>query len=220
MLHANTPTSIVAFLISIDYLTKLPSISVVGVIIGGKDSCFLHTIHKSVSKLCFRRPNVLHLEISHYICRPASTNATNMIEIVEIKTFVPAYMEEIQRLIEQLTSRPIQLTEATFKEIISQANTHLFVALADQKIIGMLTVAIYHSPTGGKAWIEDVVVDQCMRGQGVGKQLVAHAIRFVKEQHIPQLLLTSNPSRISANQLYQGLCFEPKPTNVYRMTFE
>lgn len=32
--------------------------------------------------------------------------------------------------------------------------------LADQEIAGMLTVGIYHSPTGGKAWIEDVVMDE------------------------------------------------------------
>lgn len=143
-----------------------------------------------------------------------------MTEIIEIKTFVPAYLEEIQRLIAQLTSRPVEITETALQEIISQANTHLFVALTDQKITGMLTVAIYHSPTGGKAWIEDVVVDQRMRGQGVGKQLVLHAIEFVKAQRIPQLMLTSNPTRISANKLYQSLCFQPKETNVYRMTFE
>ena len=79
-----------------------------------------------------------------------------MTEIVELKDFIPAYTNAVQKLLEQLTNRPVKLTETTLKEIISQENTHLFFLLADQKIAGMLTVGIYHSPTGGKAWIEDV----------------------------------------------------------------
>mgnify|MGYP000013549106 FL=1 len=84
----------------------------------------------------------------------------------------------------------------------------------------MLTVGIYHSPTGGKAWIEDVVVDEKYRGQGLSKQQVTHAVRSVKEQGIPLIMLTSNPTRIAANKLYQKLGFEQKQTNVYRMNLE
>ena len=143
-----------------------------------------------------------------------------MTEIVELKDFIPAYTNAVQKLLEQLTNRPVKLTETTLKEIISQENTHLFFLLADQEIVGMLTVGIYHSPTGGKAWIEDVVVDEKYQGQGLSKQLVTHAVRFVKEQGIPLIMLTSNPTRIAANKLYQKLGFEQKQTNVYRMNLE
>lgn len=143
-----------------------------------------------------------------------------MTEIVELKDFIPAYTNAVQKLLEQLTNRPVKLTETTLKEIISQENTHLFFLLADQEIAGMLTVGIYHSPTGGKAWIEDVVMDEKYRGQGFSKQLVPHAVRFVKEQGIPLIMLTSNPTRIAANKLYQKLGFEQKQTNVYRMNLE
>ena len=143
-----------------------------------------------------------------------------MTEIVELKDFIPAYTNAVQKLLEQLTNRPVKLTETTLKEIISQENTHLFFLLADQEIAGMLTVGIYHSPTGGKAWIEDVVMDEKDRGKGFSKQLVTHAVRFVKEQGIPLIMLTSNPTRIAANKLYQKLGFEQKQTNVYRMNLE
>ena len=49
----------------------------------------------------------------------------------------------------------------------------------------MLTVGIYYTPTGGKAWIEDVVLDTTYRGKGLSKILVRHAIDFVKSQGIP-----------------------------------
>ena len=143
-----------------------------------------------------------------------------MTEILEVKDFIPEYTDAVQRLLEQLTSRPVKLTGTALREIIFQENTHLFFLLADQKIAGMLTVGIYYSPTGGKAWIEDVVVDEKYRGQGFMKQLVTHAVRFVKEQGIPLIMLTSNPTRTAANKLYQKSGFEQKQTNVYKMNLE
>lgn len=143
-----------------------------------------------------------------------------MAKILEVKDFTPGYTGAVQRLLEQLTTRPTKLTETTLREIISQENTHLFFLLADSEIAGMLTVSIYYSPTGGKAWIEDVVVDERYRGQGFSKQLVNHAIGFVKERGIPLLMLTSKPTRIAANKLYRGLGFEQKQTHVYRMNLE
>ncbi|MDE5677729.1 GNAT family N-acetyltransferase [Phocaeicola sp.] len=143
-----------------------------------------------------------------------------MIEIVEVKDFIPDYTDAMQKLLNQLTNRPVKLTEAILRQIISQENTHLFFLLADKKIAGMLTVGIYYSPTGGKAWIEDVIVDEAYRGQGLGKQLVEHAIQYVKTQSIPLLMLTSRATRTAANKLYRQAGFEQKQTNVYRMNLD
>ena len=142
-----------------------------------------------------------------------------MTSIIEIKTYSPEYHEAMQRFLNQLTTSPMVLTESMFHQLLASENSHLFFIMKDEQIAGMLTVGIYYSPTGGKAWIEDVVVDETFRGQGLSKQLVAHAIEFVKSQQIPLLMLTSNPKRIAANKLYQAMGFERKETNVYRMTF-
>ena len=142
-----------------------------------------------------------------------------MTSIIEIKTYSQEYHEAMQRFLNQLTTSPMVLTESMFHQLLSSENSHLFFIMKDEQIAGMLTVGIYYSPTGGKAWIEDVVVDETFRGQGLSKQLVAHAIEFVKSQQIPLLMLTSNPKRIAANKLYQAMGFERKETNVYRMKF-
>ena len=142
-----------------------------------------------------------------------------MTSIIEIKTYSPEYLEAMQRFLDQLTTSPMKLTENMFQQLLKSENSHLFFLMKDEQIAGMLTVGIYHSPTGGKAWIEDVVVDETFRGQGLSKLLVAHAIEFVKAQQIPSLMLTSNPKRIAANKLYQAMGFERKETNVYRMKF-
>ena len=142
-----------------------------------------------------------------------------MTTIVEINTYSPTYQEAIQRFLNQLTPEPMTFSEDMFKELLSSKNSHLFFLFQDEEIAGMLTIGTYHSPTGGKAWIEDVVVDEAFRGQGLSKLLVAHAIEFVKSQRIPLLMLTSNPKRVTANKLYQAMGFERKETNVYRMCF-
>ena len=142
-----------------------------------------------------------------------------MTSIIEIKTYSPEYLEAMQCFLDQLTTSPMVLTENMFRQLLESENSHLFFIMKDEQIAGMLTVGIYHSPTGGKAWIEDVVVDETFRGQGLSKLLVAHAIEFVKSQQIPLLMLTSNPKRIAANKLYQAMGFERKETNVYRMKF-
>lgn len=140
-----------------------------------------------------------------------------MIQIIEVKDFKTEYIEAVQRLLDQLTTRPTGWGGNNLEEIIAHENSHLFFLLKDEEIAGMLTLGIYYSPTGGKAWIEDVVVDKDHRGQGLSKRLVAHAIEFVKTHRIPLLMLTSNPARVAANKLYQSLGFEQKQTNVYRM---
>ena len=142
-----------------------------------------------------------------------------MTNIIEISTYPPEYHEAMQRFLDQLTPEHMTLTEEMVKQLIASENSHLFFLMQDEQVAGMLTVGIYYSPTGGKAWIEDVVVDEAFRGQGLSKLLVAHAIQFVESKQIPLLMLTSNPTRVAANKLYQAMGFGRKETNVYRMTF-
>ena len=142
-----------------------------------------------------------------------------MTEIIKIQSYSTEYHEAMQRFLDQLTTNPMTLTEEMFRQLLASPNSHLFFLMKDEQTAGMLTVGIYHSPTGGKAWIEDVVVDETFRGQGLSKLLVAHAIEFTKSQGIPSLMLTSNPKRIAANKLYQAMGFGHKETNVYRMKF-
>ena len=135
-----------------------------------------------------------------------------MTQIIEIHNYTPEYLEIVQQFLNQLTSQPMVLTEDAFKKILTDLNSHLFFLLKDNEIAGMLTVGIYRSPTGSKAWIEDVVIDNAFRGQGLSKPFLEYAIEFVKQLGIPLLMLTSN-------NLYQSLGFERKETNVYRMKF-
>jgi len=139
-------------------------------------------------------------------------------KILEIKGYQPEIEEAIDKLSTQLTEKDYKIGKERIEAIISDENSHLFVALNEEgNVLGMITVGIYISPTGKKGWIEDVVVDEGSRGQGTGENLTNFAIEFAKNQQADVVMLTSKPERISANRLYKKLGFQLKETNVYRL---
>ncbi len=143
-------------------------------------------------------------------------NEPSFIEIEDLK---PDYLEAINRLIAQLSTSSHTFTEAELNSLIASPQSHLYALEYDEKIIGMVTLCIYQCPTGRKAWIEDVVVDQNHRGKGYGKLMLRKAMEECQNRGNVTLMLTSRPSRIVANQLYQSLGFEKRETNVYKMKF-
>lgn len=138
-------------------------------------------------------------------------------KIYEIDHLQPCLAESIYRLLLQLTDSNLEFSDDTLRLIIESPNSHLLVATEDDELVGMLTIGTYVSPSGKKAWIEDVVVDEIYRGKGIAKKMVSYAIDWTRRQDIPQLMLTSNPKRVVANQLYAQMSFQRKETNVYRM---
>jgi ribosomal protein S18 acetylase RimI-like enzyme len=137
--------------------------------------------------------------------------------IKEIKRFNKITYQAVCRLLPQLDPDAVVLAEDKFRKIISSEGTHFFVAEDEKRnISGILSAVVYHIPTGTKFWIEDVVVDEEFRGKGIGKALMLHAMAFAKEMGAKSVDLTSRPSRIAANKLYQELGFELRETNVYR----
>ena len=121
------------------------------------------------------------------------------------------------RLVPQLSSSAQALTRAELEAIVESPATTILLAEDDEgAVIGSLTLALFRTPTGTRAWIEDVVVDESARGQGAGEALVAEAIRLAAEAGARTVDLTSRPSRDAANALYEKIGFRMRETNVYR----
>ena len=137
--------------------------------------------------------------------------------IQKISAVEPMILEAINSFLNQLFEDERQITRKQVEDIISDRNSNLFFAVNEEgEYLGMITIGTYFSPSGKKAWIEDVVVDQKYRGEGVGIFLTTFAIEFAREIQSDVVMLTSKPSRISANNLYKKLGFEQRVTNVYR----
>lgn len=138
------------------------------------------------------------------------------VEIVCAEQVTDELLAALAQLIPQVSSSSPAPTAAEVEAIISSPDSVLFLAVVDGAIVGCLTLGLYRIPTGLKAWIEDVVVDEAGRGRGVGALLNTAAIDEARRRGAKHVNLTSRPSREVANRLYQRLGFELYPTNMYR----
>lgn len=148
----------------------------------------------------------------------SSYNAMTNIKIERITSADSSTAEAISLLLKQLSLQEFSFYERELAALVNDPSSSLFLLFAEDKIAGMLTLGTYLSPTGRKAWIEDVVVDSTYRGKGYGKMLVEHAIEYARTLSPCTLMLTSNPARIAANELYRASGFEQKITNVYKIS--
>ena len=138
-------------------------------------------------------------------------------EIQELHNYTQAQFEDLTQLMTELSDR-VNFTQSDLMLVLRDCNCHLYVILDGEHIVGCATLCIFHSPTGTKASIEDVVVSSAYRGQHLGKQLMEYVLAQAKACASIELHLTSNPMRVAANKLYQSIGFQKKETNCYQMT--
>lgn len=160
------------------------------------------------------------------------------VELVTEST--PEVVEAMGRLVPQLSRSAAPLDAEDTRRLLSQGCVHLFVFRPDPDedatgttatgtpggrpegapILGMLSLAVFEIPTGVRAWVEDVVVDDAARGRGAGRALVEAAVAHALTLGARTVDLTSRPTREAANRLYRRCGFVQRETNVYRFTPE
>jgi ribosomal protein S18 acetylase RimI-like enzyme len=126
-----------------------------------------------------------------------------------------ALVDDLARLLPQLSPDRVPPTRAELEELLAQPGVELFAAIEDGRVLGMLTLVVYRIPSGIKARIEAVVVDETARGRGVGEALTRDALERAVTAGARRVELTSRPAREAANRLYPRLGFERLETNVY-----
>jgi ribosomal protein S18 acetylase RimI-like enzyme len=147
----------------------------------------------------------------------------------------------VHRLLPQLSASARLPSGAEIDQIVTSQATTLLVARdddlgevdsddegdwtpaderADGPIVGMLTLVTFRIPTGVRAWIEDVVVDNAVGRRGVGTALTRAAVELANARGARTVDLTSRPAREAANHMYQKAGFQLRETMVYRYPLE
>ena len=125
----------------------------------------------------------------------------------------------MRNLLPQLSASAVQPDQAAVERIVSSDAITLLAARLDGRIVGLLTLAMFPIPTGFRAWIEDVIVDETARGQGIGEALTKEALDLAEAAGARTVDLTSRPSREAAGRLYERVGFAERSTRIYRYTF-
>jgi ribosomal protein S18 acetylase RimI-like enzyme len=142
--------------------------------------------------------------------------------IARVTAVTDELVDAFERLLPQLKPSFPAPSCREMEALVSSTSSILLIArYPDDRspIVGLLTLVVYRVPTGIRARVEDVVVDEAMRGKGIGEALMRHALSMSREAGADGVALTSNPKREAANRLYQRLGFKPWQTNLYFYKF-
>jgi len=138
------------------------------------------------------------------------------ITIDEITEFSDELADTIEKLLPGLSSTAVY-DRGVVEAIIASDATHLYGARMDGRIVGVASLVVYPIPTGIRAHIDDVVVDESARGHGLSRLLLNHLIAEANDRFRARTIdLTSRPDREAANHLYRTSGFVQRNTNVYR----
>lgn len=129
-------------------------------------------------------------------------------------------LKDIQELMNQLSTKPTQYPPLKLRtlELMAKDRNAILMVLRDKKrIIGMATLSIMNHIRGPVGYIDDVIVHSNYRGQGLGEKISREIITLAKKKKLRRIDLTSRPTRVEANKLYQKLGFELRETNPYEL---
>jgi len=140
-------------------------------------------------------------------------------EISILSEVTDEVVEAFGRLVPQLSSSAAAPSRAEIQDMVDSGCSIVFLARDEEaggRIAGSLTLVVFRVPTGVRAWIEDVVVDESTRGKGTGEALTRAALEEARRRNVKNVDLTSRPSREAANRLYQRVGFALRHSNLYR----
>jgi ribosomal protein S18 acetylase RimI-like enzyme len=122
-------------------------------------------------------------------------------------------------LVPQLSTSAALPDRAAVQRMVDSQATTLLAARLDGKIVGFLALVMFPIPTGFRAWIEDVIVDEAARGRGIGEALTKKALDLAEAAGARTVDLTTRTHREAAGRLYERVGFSARTTRNYRYTF-
>ena len=133
---------------------------------------------------------------------------------MHIRRATEADLAEIIRLHQQLDPAEPATSEADARRIFERINTYpdyaIYLAEVNGKIAGTFGLLVMDKLAhNGKpsALVEDVVVDEALRGQGIGREMMAFAMEHGRARGCYKLALSSNLKRTEAHAFYETLGF-------------
>lgn len=100
---------------------------------------------------------------------------------------------------------------------IFEVNNQITIAYCQQKqkVVGIALMCNYSVISGRKGWIEDVVVDNNVRGNGIGKKLIEKLLEEAEKRKLSEVLLFTEDHRTPAINLYKKMGFKLKNSRIY-----
>lgn len=129
---------------------------------------------------------------------------------LNIRQAIPADLNEMVELLRQLFSIELDFDFDTARQrrglsmLLAHAESLLVVAEKERKVIGMVSMqTLVSTAEGGPVGlIEDLVVDEAHRGQGIGNLLLDHLLQLGVERGLKRVQLLADRTNTPALEFY------------------
>jgi len=132
-------------------------------------------------------------------------------------------MARLNELYQELGGKADTVTRESIAAAIKDGRSLILVARDSEResdwrkeIVGMGTLAVCHTISGGEGHIEHVSVHPSARRGGVASAIVRALLEEARRRNLKRVDLTSNPNRPGTLELYTGLGFEQRDTRNFR----
>jgi ribosomal protein S18 acetylase RimI-like enzyme len=103
---------------------------------------------------------------------------------------------------------------------VTAGDAPVYVAERDGVVVGMVTLCVFTTLTGVKAYLDHLVVAPEWRGSGIGRALVDYTIERAGDAGASRVDLTARATKQAAHALYRSLGFEQRETLLLRRLIE
>ncbi|MBR3220354.1 GNAT family N-acetyltransferase [Candidatus Saccharibacteria bacterium] len=147
-----------------------------------------------------------------------------MIEIKRLTEYNPAAATAMRGLLVELSRSGKdkgEIPEQWFLDVISSPWHDVLLAVDGEVILGMCSLSIIMGAGIGKnAYLEDFVVSETARGQGVGEMLWEAMLEWGKEKGAKRMEFTCGNGREMAQKFYKNHGASVYETNFFRKELE
>jgi ribosomal protein S18 acetylase RimI-like enzyme len=126
---------------------------------------------------------------------------------VTIRAWEPRDREAVEALLRLLSDSATVIGE----------DAPTYVAERDERVVGMVTLCVFTTLTGRKAYLDHLVVAPGSRGEGIGRALVEFAVAQARSAGASRIDLTANAQKQAGRALYRSVGFRQRDTASFRL---
>lgn len=135
---------------------------------------------------------------------------------MEVRTFdlAETHRENLGALLSQLSGKTRELN------LTKHPNVRCVGVFDQDRLVGFAQLFILRKTTFTMGYLEDVIVLEEYRGQGLGRKILNRVIQVAKEEDCASITLTTRPERVEAMRLFETMGFVEPGNQTLRLTLE